>query len=340
MPSLFGTDGRSGLPQTTRSQIYYEIESCTPKERWVPGANDEIVVLRIDARDRATFITDMVGRTYSRSGGSSGANILQRDLPESNPFNEQQWCSRLEQVDQGGDPASTSDASPGTGGPGRDMLSGWPRPMWIKYRATFEGMPFELLTDDDAATQAGSTSPATMPELQRYVVRSRRARVREQQVPAGGWYVVPSTPPAGRIPGLTFFKRIVMADVQYTLVRWPVSLLPITAMSASQGCVNDNLFDNGPGGYSFPADTLLFTGWDDTNRYWDANGDWVCDLVQFYEYKLTGQQTLFGIPIASYGWNYFLTPTGQAVQVSSDGTASGMVPYNSANFNNNFRAGP
>jgi hypothetical protein len=355
MPSLFPKSNRPGLPQTTRSSIYYEIESLTPSERWAPGANLTTMNCRVDADDAYRFIEDMVGSVYVNSFG-----VLRRYLPEKYPY-ANQWCTRVEQIDQGGDPNDVNANNP-SGGPGADPANGWPVPQWIRYRCTFEGMPFDLLTDDevDEATgayrSAGGLSlssfltGASTAELYRYVERKVKSSIKEQQVPGGAWYIVDPTAPPGTQPaklqGQSLFKRVGMADVQYVWNRVPVVNLPLGNINACLGCVNNAIWDTiadtgskmAAGGYCWYPGTLLFTGWDDSRRYFDADGTWVVDIVYFFEYKsLPPPPGLTGTD--SPGWNWFLNAVGVPVTVTSDGqpyNGKNQIPYYSADFNQLF----
>lgn len=306
MPDLF-TDP-TGLPRVPRAgegkpYVPYEIESLTVKRSRVPRSGMTTAVCRVKGWQADDFITGMVGRAYVDGG------ILHRTLPESSPSDPRQYCTRCEQVDQGGDGLG------GAGGPGLDPAHGWPVPKWVRFRVTFEGLAHRVETDEFVAAAADE------PELYRYVERSWRPRAKEQQLPGGGFKIVGTT---DRI-GIVGFKRVIMADVQYVWRRVPVASLPIGVVFAALGHFNDATFDAGPvGGYTFNEETLLFTGFDDSDKYWDANGDWVCDVVYSFEYR-------------NYGWNRFLNNVGAPVEVSSDGTGGGTKPYTGADFNALFR---
>ena len=101
--------------------------------------------------------------------------------------------------------------------------------------------------------------------------------------------------------------------------------MPCTIHSPSEhsGTVNSATFDTQEGGYNFAAGELLYVGFDDNNRYWDANEDWVVDLVYAFRF-------------AAGGWNYGLNREGTLVEVSLDGTAGGGKPYSSNAFANLF----
>lgn len=317
MPDLFGDT--TGLPATTSGGIYYEIASIDYSEQWVAGANRTVVVCRIDYENVYDWVTAMVGRSYKAS--VSGTMRLRRDLPEANPFVPTQYCTKVEELDQGGGP--TDDE-----GPEADAASGWPIPKWTRYRVTFEGLPFAARTDDLVDAASGFEER----ELARYCVRSQRCVAKEQQYPGGGFYELGDTTNKLQATG---FKTIVMGEVSYTAMRWPVDDLP-SARKTLRGRINDAVWDNGVGGYGWAAGTLLYVGFDDTNRYWDANGQWVCDIVyQFRARILKDPDDATGL--LEYGWNYYLNKATKPVEVTTTGTGAGTRPYMTGDFNTLFR---
>lgn len=309
-------DDQTGIPFTTTSGVPYEVDALSYRESWVPGASKTVILCRVKTEQAFQWVTDMVGKV------SVPASVLRRDLPERNPFDSKQYCTRIEQYDQGETPdyGVVEDDGENTFA---DLTSKWPVTKWMRYRATFEAMPFEMQTDAyvDAKGLAGWE-----PELLRYTIRARKTVAREQQIPGGGFKTIEATP----VPLMnTSFKTLVFGDVTYTWVRVPVGHLPSQAISL-EGRINDAAFDpksvlSNPAGYDFPAGTLLYTGFDDTSKYYDANEDWVCDVVYSFRYK-------------QIGWNKFLNNLGVAVEVSSDGLVGGTRPYLTGNFNTLFRA--
>lgn len=360
---LFGDT--SGLPRTRRSGIRYEIESLTPTETWGAGSGATSVVCRVEWEDSVDWIKDMVGEvSVIRSGSVTPTYTLKRDVPEFLGFNipggtddRVQFCTMIEQVSQGRTPAAADVMA--------QAVSNWPRTEWVKYRATFEAVPYAILdyaaplgqlpAMADIVSAAGANAGA--PELYRYVVRTRRTYSREQPIPAastaGGFKVIDDVTAANRKPvGQVGFRVVSMADVTYKWVRVPVGWPPTagyTGGTASDpwppafnpaatspstikrrrdtyvGTVNSGWFDCAAAdGYCFEPGTLLYKGYDDSAKYYDAAGQWVCDIVYTFQFK-------------EGGWNKFLDASGNWKEVSLDGTSSGTKPYATSDFNNLFQ---
>lgn len=298
MPSLDGNP--VGLPQTTRSGIYYEIDALNPHEQWVPGGSQVAITCRVLTDDAETWAIDMVGKTRFNGGAQ-----FARDLPEPYPFANYFYCTKVEQIDQGGlnDEGTFADAG-----------TGWPFTKWQRFRCTFEGLPYLVIPD----SALKSTAPK---ELQRYTIRQRRVYIKEQQIPGGGFKIIDDVTPANRkVIAQVAFKTVAFADIQYTVVRWPVVDIPTGSTTTQMGTINNATFDTiGDGAYFLSAGSLLFSGFDDRNRYYDAAGDWVVDMVYSFRWN-------------SNGWNKFINSTGGFTSVSSDGTSGGTKPYTTSDF--------
>lgn len=358
---LFGDT--SGLPQTTASGIPYEIEALTPREVWGAGNNSTTLICRQKWDGTASWIQDMVGRVTVIKPGST--LLLKRYVPEMVQYGDgrRQFCSICEQTEQGGNADNSNFSQAGTN---------WPETDWTKFRTVFEAFPYAVLTDpecDIIATAAGGYAGAK--ELYRYVVRSRRDYSREQPIPAaslaGGFRVATGTIAApGQTIGQVGFRAIGMADITFKWVRvpvgwpppvgytpadpsnpWPPAFNPAALNPAANrrtrdsflNCINDDWFDvAAPDGICAPPGTLLYTGYDDSNRYYDANGEWVCDITFSFKQKQAIDSA------GSYGgWNYFLDARGRWVRVNLEGIVPGTVgatdtpPYQSKPFNDLFK---
>lgn len=306
IPSIFGDT--TGLPVTTRSGIPYEVDVPSYRETWVPGANKTVIMARVPTEQAWDWITDMVGQAYIGSG------MLRRDPPEQNPFDPNQYCTKIEQVDHGDISDSGTleiDVDGGTHRTFADIDSGWPVTKWSRYRCTFEGMPFWVKTDDEVDAEA----PGNERELERYVLRNRKSYMREQELPGGGFKTIEATPVTLFTTG---FKFVAYADVTYTWVRVPVTqFMQMSEKDDWIGAINSTTFDtNGSanGGYSWLEGELMYVGYDDSNKYFDANEDWVVDVVYSFRWK-------------KIGWNFFFKADGSTVEVSTDGTSGGTRPY-------------
>jgi hypothetical protein len=359
----------SGLPVTTRSGIPFEIEALSPRETWGAGNGNTSIVCRQKWDGSATWIRDMVGTVAVTRPGAQ--LVLTRNIPELIQYGDGrvQFCSIVDQVDQGGNASNDNFSQAGTN---------WPETDWCKYRAVFEVFPYSILSDRQRDTIATDIGPAFAgaEELYRYVIRSRKTYSREQPIPAagpaGGFRVVDdsSNGPGARI-GQVGFRVVSMADVTYKWVRvpigwppplgwvppaptdpswpWPsgvnLAVNPTGNLLASSGVAPNVTPTNPPGrsrdlyigginstwidaaapdGYCFAPGTLLYTGYDDSNRYYDAAGDWVCDVVYSFKWK-------------EGGWDLFLNALGQWVPVTDTGRSAGNPPYKSVQLNNLFQ---
>lgn len=299
-PIIYDLDGdQSGLPSTTRSGIPYEID-WQVKEKWHPGENWTQAICTVLFGDSFQWIDDMVGRAYSNAGQ------LARDLPEENPNVTGQICLSIEQIDQWAN--ANSD-----GEPPADPVSGWPVLQKARYKATFASVPYEL-KEDLAADSLGVGG-----ELCRYVIRKQQGYSRELTYTGSQFRTITGNQPIMQAA----FKVVCFSDVTYTVIRLPVELIPRDTIDAMLGTINDAIFDKesfSAIAYNFDIGTVLFLGFDDSNKYFDAAGNFVCDLVMNFKWNQNG-------------WNYFLSNAGRFVQVSTDGTITGDKPYTTNDLN-------
>jgi hypothetical protein len=125
---------------------------------------------------------------------------------------------------------------------------------------------------------------------------------------------------------------------------WPPAFNPTAnrrTRDSFENCINDDWFDvAAPDGIAAPPGTLLYLGYDDSNRYYDAAGDWVCDIVFNFKLKQSldagGAQSVDSAGFYG-GWNFFLTAQGVWKEVSTTGANSGQRPYQTRDFNKLFK---
>ncbi len=327
-PIIYRLGGdETGLPATPNLQIPYEID-WDKKTRWVPGANNTTAKIRVKADDEFDFITDMVGQALVVSSTDTGGNqtgyALSRIVPESNPEFEtlKQWCMFAEQTSQYG--TANQDAP-------ADDITGWPLMKFSTYTLTFECLPYKIFDDSELYSGGGPGNgtpvlpPLTGVELNRYVVRKRRAYSKELTYAGDQFKIVDDGNATNRVPIMqAAFRVVVFADMVYTLYRYPVPLLDTIAWDTYSGKVNSLPFDtvdnkHGPG-YNCANQTVLFSGFDDSKKYYDANGDFVADVDFFFKFNRNG-------------WNLFLNNQAQFVAVSTTGLGNGTLPYSSVDLN-------
>lgn len=317
-PDIFGDT--TYLPKTTFSGIPYEVESLSVKEQWVANAHQTSFTCRVRAVSSAAWVRDMVGRVARAS-----TNVLSRVAPEQNPLNPAQYCVEAIQVDQGGDPSSLS---PGEGGL-RGLVTNWsvapswyPATLWKRYRVVFQSLNYDVKTDAEAAGNADG-------ELCRYVERQRRVAYKEQGI-VGGGVVIKGTSQKLFQNG---FKTVAFGDLAYTWRRIPAKYIPVATMDDLKDTVNAATFDGvAEGGYKCAPMTALFTGWDASPPYRDANGDHVVDLIlRFKQHPQSQMVDGSGGAVGGggyAGWNTFMDATGKyrAVEVQTTGGTALFYP--------------
>lgn len=290
--------------------------------------------------------------------------LLRRHVPEPLRYNDfgsgsdtrVQFCMMVDQVAQGGHQGSAPMAQVVSNWPQVDWCKY--RTTWeaLPYAILDYASPIGALPAmADIVSAAGSYAGA--PELYRYVVRTRRTYSREQPIPAastaGGFKVIDDAVPANRKPiGQVGFRVVSMADITYRWVRvpvgwppplgwtgftasnpWPPAFNPAALNPATNrrardsyvGTINHDWFDcAAPDGYCCAPGTMLYRGFDDSAKYYDAAGDWVCDVTFQFQWK-------------EGGWNSILNAKGEWKAVSLDGTSAGTRPYQTSDMNNLFR---
>lgn len=365
MPQYSLEGDTSGLPRTQRSGIVYEIEALTPRESWGAGNGSLVAPCRVNTISSPSWVRDMVGQVYVIAPSSS--LVLSRFIPEraravAGSDRRLLFCSGVDQTGAGQTPQS---GILGVGGLNNfaNGLTKWPVTRWRQYRAIFEAFPYKVLSDADCASiAAGAGAYPGAVELYRYIIRTRRSYSKEQALPAGSTGFRDTT--SGKLIGQVGFRAIEYADVTYKWIRVPVGWPPPAGwtgysmgnpwpppvgLSAANttfkrtrdsylNTVNSTWFDvASPDGYAFPPGTLLYTGYSDDNRYYDAAGDWVCDVT--FNFKFRGSLDSGKSGAGNFGgWNYALNSQGAWVYINIEGSGtSGTPPYQSRDFNNLFR---
>jgi hypothetical protein len=373
----------SGLPATIRGAIPYEIEAISPKEVWGAGNGNTSLVCRQKWDRSPTWIKSMVGEVkVIKVFSAFNSMSLRRYVPEMLQYNlagdgtdtRIQFCTMIDQTEQGGQEEGVNMAQ---------VVTAWPETDWCKYRATWESLPYAILDENalgilpgmsEIAAAAGANAGAR--ELYRYVIRSRRTSSKEMTVPGANLaenMAFRAIDALRRpVPGGYAFKVLGYATISMTwvrvpigwpppvgyvspgaagFVRWPPAVNPTGAAidpgtrrrtrDSFSGTVNDRWFDvAAPDGIAAPPGTLLYLGYDDSKKYYDAAGDWVCDIT-FNFIQKTGVDNAGVVG----GWNHYLNATGNYIEVSADvvpgdglgGTVLGKRPYGSNNFDDLFR---
>jgi hypothetical protein len=368
--SQFSLEGdTTGLPKTTRSAIPFEIDALDPKETWGAGNSGTAITCRVSSGLSADWVRDMVGEVSIVKPGATP--LLKRYAPEPLGFGDdrEQFCSICDQVAQGGNPDGE--------GSNFRLGNGWPLTAWARYKVAFEAFPYAVLTDSECdAIQTAAGAYAGAKELYRYVVRTRRITNKEQNTPGAtiaanlGYFIIEAGPPAvgarKQVPGSFMNRPIIFGDFTLKWVRipigwpppvgyagavtpWPPVFNPVAADPATVfrtrdsfiGSVNSTYFDcAAPDGWCAGPEQLLYLSYDDSNKYWDAAGNWVCDVV--YHFKFKGGIDSTGV---TGGWNHVMSAAGKWERVTADvvpgdnkrGTVDGRGLYKTNDFNDLLR---
>lgn len=355
MPQYSLDGDTSGLPKTQLTGGAYEIEPLTVREAWGAGNGAATIVCRQGARYSPQWITEMVGKVFVIA--PSSALILTRDVPErylGGGMNDDRvlYCTGIGQINSGDLPDTGN-------GNFSDPMTSWPMTKWRRFNATFEALPYAVQSDSYCDSVVAAASPhGGARELCRYIIRNRRVYSKEQPVPAGAAGFKDVT--TGKKIGQVGFRVVGYADVTYKWIRVPLGWPPPVGWTGFSfgaawpppvglsidvtkrrtrdtylNTVNDNWFDvASPDGYAWPPGTLLYTGFDDSNRYFDAAGKWVCDVTYNFKAKMALDSS------GNYGgWNYALNASGQWVYINLEGSllSSDTPPYVRTNFNNLFQ---
>jgi hypothetical protein len=364
---IYSLEGdQSGLPKTSRRLIPFETAQLGMMDTWGAGNGNLIVPCRVLTGQSPLWVVDMVGQVSVIAPG--GDLQLTRYVPERFPGFASQgvdervmYCSGVQSTECGDVPV------PNFQGNFANPRTKWGETLWRKYTATFESWPFKVLTDaqaDDVVISGGTYGGAR--ELTRYVVRSRSASTKEQPIPAGSQGFRDTTGGSSGSPGKKIgqvaYRAIQYQDVTYTWKRIPIGWPPpigwtgfnpgipwpppvgLTAADPTKryardaflNAVNDDWWDvAAPDGYAWPPGTLLYVGYDDSNRYYDAAGQWVCDVSFRFKAKM-------GLDADGFrgGWNYAMTAAGKWVYINLEGYTGGATdtpPYKKLDFNKLFR---
>lgn len=289
-----------------------------------------------------------------------------------------QFCTTIQQHSQGGNSAGANMAQAISKWPEVDWVKYKVTYEALSFAILDDGKSIGSLPSmADIVSATGSYAGAR--ELYRYVIRKRRSYTKEQPTPgsssAGGIFrgfkVVNDADPTKRgvVPGAVLFRNIQYADITIRWLRvpvgwpppidyfatdlsnpWPPKFNPVApdpttisrARDRFQGSVNSDWFDcAAPDGLCCPPETLLYTGFSDDNKYYDAAGDWVCDMDFFFRFK-GGADATGDVR----GWNHYLSSSGRWVAITSNtvldppdnlaGTSGGTKPYKTNDFNKLF----
>jgi len=251
------------------------------------AGNSTVARIYIPWEESASFKIEAMGYTI----GESGEDRFNRTTPMRCPYTTKQYLQsmRLTGLYTSQDQlAAAAEASPD---PvllpfARDPVFGdWPTAGWAEYELIFQTLPYPVLSDSELTTGSG-----VIPELARYVRKTRRTVVQERRLPSLGFETceVSSTviQEVGFVPYTT-------EEIIYTLYQVPLALVPDTAISNCGACVNDTTFDGKAAG------TMLFKGLAaPIDPYGGPSGELYVNLMYNFGYNA---QTWYKYPVGVDG---------------------------------------
>lgn len=335
---------------------YKEVaETTSYKESFSQGNGNEAQrSLMVKWDNRYKFVMDMLG--FSTPDFAFGGRLIRRYLPERHPVLSDLFCVHCELTQGIGVPLMDPrtgliwfvDKKPPVSN--FEILAGTAPPGWAVYTCTYRKLPFEVLSDQMVA-------PQPVPELLRYVERRKTYATESITLPGGSFFYVDGTVGAQRtqIPE----GPVKLMGTQTLFYVWHQVPMPgpgripknvETAIENCMGKVNSVVFDDFGGPVQMPrvpgqsilvpvgdpnlllqtypghnAETLLYQGADVQPQENPATGGFNAVITH----------TMIRRPT---GWNKLYRKTINAFQtISSDGTAAGEKPYQSADLNDLFK---
>jgi hypothetical protein len=283
---------RSGIQWT---ELY--LPGAIYRESWVDGSQTSERFAEVDWDDSSLFVFDMVGYT------TRGAQWLKRVTPEPHPYFDKMFCVECHSINAYGNHINT--------GPNTSIKLDK-----IQYRLVYK--PLEYVVAEDV-TVIGSVEH----ELERYIIRKKKWAFVNQQMP-----VSTSAPGNVKPPILVFngahagttvptnpARPQATIQLEYTWKRVPRLAVPVDTITAGAFTINNDLFDK-----TYHTGTLAFLGADQRD-YYDAAGDFVCDLVYLFACK-------------PEGWNFYpnVDWKPEAIIVQS----TGLGPFIESDFDKLF----
>ena len=224
---------------------------------------------------------------------------LDRVLPEKCGWNDTQYAVRCELVKC----LTWVDND--------ETLNNWPGYNEVVYAVTFAAPLYQVLEDDEVTH-----------EHERFVVWKRRGVSQNEKIPGGGFLYVDDVTAANRTPvpevGVKTGRQVMLQ------AKWlDVPYVNYAKLSSLANKVNDAAVTWD--GVTYDAETVLFDSWDEDKRV-NSDGLITVDLTFNFAVRQDGRT-----------WNKFWkNGTDGYVEVSDDGTSSGVKPFASADLNGLF----
>lgn len=200
------------------------------------------------------------------------------------------------------------------------------------YQVAYAQPDYDLFEDEVVYRGPGPDNRAVVcPELLRWCRREQRDAVEAIGIPGGLYKFVGTNEPLPEPPP----KALPTAELKMTLIGWPTTLVPVSAIRTIQGKVNATDFDTDVETRRWPfshhpAGTLLATGVE-YRHYPSHTGSRVLDFTLNFAVRNNGS---LGPGNGVAGWNHlFRHATGRWELVTHNGLAGGRRIYESADYN-------
>lgn len=273
------------MPTTANSGIdwseYYEGYT----ENWAADQVTSTRVADVAWDDTDQFVLDCIG-THANVGG-----VLQRTLPEQQPFIPWLWCVRTNLQRTLGPPGADADGNPTF--------------TTARYVLEYEALPYAILTDEQIHAAGGTAPELTAAGTGRYVQREDQYSVEALQLGGNtfqwnGGVNGPANPMGAQKILEPTAKPFYTKELTYT--HWFLPSVNDAAISAAQDCVNATTFDvqGGPTNTGYPAGTVLYIGTAKTILPSTPSGIVLYKLAHKFSYRPGGWNSLWSPPDGAF----------------------------------------
>jgi hypothetical protein len=262
------------------------------EEQFDTTTNGSTVLMTVDWADSANFLRDMLG--YSVKNGT----VLNRILPEKSGWDDDTYAVAAR---------STKFFGGTTNNP---LYQNWPVPLYAEYAVTFAAPLYKVLEDSELSSSTA--------EYERYCVWRTKGTAQNEKIPGGSLKFVNAEKTLLNEVGVKTGRLVELT------CKWiDVPFVDVPRLSSLSNKVNSSAVTWN--GATYPAATVLYTGWEVEARN-NHFGDPTHDIT------LT-----FAIRADNRSWNKFWDKTESGadkyVLVTDNGESGGNPLYQSGDLN-------